>query len=108
MFHTLNNTLHNNLHYTLAASLLERIQRMIVRGLLVLGLAIILATTFVVMQEPTPIFAASSAAANASRLERTDRRPDRERPVKTTKSTTTNGDSHGQSSNGARPRLVRK
>lgn len=76
---------------------IHQIKRAAVRTLLICGLAVIMAATLIVAQEPMAVSAAPLSATTV----RQDRRPDRERPV-----TTSQGS--GSTTTHSRPRLVRR
>jgi uncharacterized protein YqgV (UPF0045/DUF77 family) len=83
------------------------LKKAVTRGIVVCCLAGTLATTFAVVQDAQPVFAAASAVTTV----RQDRRPDRERPVSTSQASSNSGFSQHSSSTSSgshsRPRVVR-
>jgi uncharacterized protein (DUF2147 family) len=78
----------------------QRLKQTVTRALVTLCLATTFAASFVVAHAPMTAAAAPAAAATL----RTDRRPDRERAVAATQSSSSGYSSNSQS----RPRLVRR
>ncbi len=79
---------------------IEGIKQSIGRGFLVGCFSIMFATSVIIVHETLPVAASALAATSV----RQDRRPDRERPVTTSQSSSSSYSSGSQ----VRPRLVRR
>ena len=80
---------------------IQRIKQVLSRGLIVFCLSTTLTVALTVFADAKPVAAAAVSATTV----RSDRRPDRERPVTTSQGS---GSSTQTSSSSARPRLVRR